>query len=334
MPETLVIPVTDASNIAQARRLADGLAGRLGFNEIERGRVALVVTEMTSNLVKHVRQGGELLLHPVEANGITGLELLSLDKGPGMVSPANALRDGYSTAGTPGAGLGAIHRLAALFDIHSAPGLGTAVLAQLWAGPSAGGDQANSLHFGAVRVALPGQEVCGDNWSARQRPNLVQILVADGLGHGWGAAQASREAIKIFHHSSWTAPQYLLEKVHAGMRHTRGAAVAVVQIDVAGQEVRFAGIGNITATILSPDSSHHLISHNGTAGYLAPKIQEFAYAWAPQTLLVLHSDGLTNRWSLEPYTALAERHPSLIAGVLYRDFKRGKDDVVVVVARQ
>ena len=47
----------------------------------------------------------------------------------------------------------------------------------------------------------------------------------------------------------------------------------------------------------------------------------------------MHSDGLTTHWTLERLPGLAARHPSLIAGVLYRDFKRGRDDVTVVVAR-
>ena len=331
--ETQIVSITDGSNVAEARRLAVGLAERLGFGESERGKVALVVTEMVSNVVKHVRQGGELLLHPIAAGGVPGLELLCLDQGPGIANLADALRDGYSTAGTPGTGLGAIRRLSASFDVHSTPGLGTAVLAHLWAEPAAGRDPAALMAYGAVRVPLPGQDVCGDDWSTRQRPDQMQILVADGLGHGLEAAVAAREAVKIFRESAWLSPERLVEAMHAGMRHTRGAAVAVAQVNVAQREVRFAGIGNIAAIIMSPGRSHHLVSHNGTAGHSAYKIQEFVYPWPRQALLVMHSDGLTSRWSLDSYPALAGRHPSLVAGVLYRDFKRGRDDAAVVVAR-
>ena len=333
--ETQVVTITDNSNVAQARRLALKLAGQLGFEESEQGKVALVVTEMVSNVIKHVRQGGELLLHPIAAGGVAGLELLCLDQGPGMANIAGALRNGYSTAGTPGTGLGAIRRLSASFDVHSAPGLGTAVLARLWAGPPARPDHRGALmDSGAVRVPFPGQDVCGDGWSARQRPDQMQILVADGLGHGVEAARAAREAVKIFRQSTWLNPERLVEAMHAGMRHTRGAAVAVAQVNVSQREVRFAGIGNIVATIVSPDSNHHLVSYNGTAGHTAYKIQEFVYPWSPKALLVMHSDGLTNRWNLDSYPALTGRHPSLIAAVLYRDFKRGRDDAAVVVARQ
>jgi hypothetical protein len=50
--------------------------------------------------------------------------------------------------------------------------------------------------------------------------------------------------------------------------------------------------------------------------------------------LVLHSDGLGTRWNLNAYPGLSAHHPSLIAGVLYRDFKRGTDDVTVLVAKE
>jgi hypothetical protein len=51
-------------------------------------------------------------------------------------------------------------------------------------------------------------------------------------------------------------------------------------------------------------------------------------------LLVMHSDGLATHWNLDQYPGLVGRRPSLIAGVLYRDFARGRDDVTVVVAKK
>lgn len=332
--ETRVIAITDSSHIAEARRSSLELAEKLGFSEIERGKIALIATEMASNVVKHARRGGELLIQPIQAGSSNGLELLCLDRGPGIADLPGALDDGYSTAGTPGTGLGAIRRQSATFDVHSAPGMGTSVLAQLWAGPAPRPDPATPLAYGAVQAPYPGQEVCGDSWSVRQRPGQMQILVADGLGHGLEAAKAARKALLIFRDESWRTPEYLVAALHAGMRATRGAAIAVAQVDLAGREVRFAGIGNIAGSIVSPARNRHLVSHNGTAGHSANKIQEFVYPWPSQALLVMHSDGLNNRWRVDAYPGLLGCHPSLIAGVLYRDFKRGRDDVAVVVARQ
>jgi hypothetical protein len=77
-----------------------------------------------------------------------------------------------------------------------------------------------------------------------------------------------------------------------------------------------------------------MVSHNGTAGLEARKIQEFTYPWQDNAILIMHSDGLATKWKLEGYPNLINKHPSLIAGVLYRDFKRGTDDVTVVVVKK
>jgi hypothetical protein len=159
------------------------------------------------------------------------------------------------------------------------------------------------------------------------------LLVADGLGHGPDAHAAAREAVRLFHGSGRPSPAALLEELHAGLRHTRGAAVAVAGIDLGRAVVHYAGLGNIAASILWRGGTRSLVSHNGIAGHEARRIAEFSYPFPDGALLVLHSDGLTSRWSLDPYPGLAERHPALLAGVLYRDFRRGRDDVAVVVAR-
>jgi hypothetical protein len=77
-----------------------------------------------------------------------------------------------------------------------------------------------------------------------------------------------------------------------------------------------------------------MVSYNGTVGHEVRKIQEFTYQWPQQGLLVMHSDGLKTQWRLDRYPGLMHKHPSLIAGVLYRDFNRGRDDVTVLVARE
>jgi hypothetical protein len=63
------------------------------------------------------------------------------------------------------------------------------------------------------------------------------------------------------------------------------------------------------------------------------RLQEFTYEWPPSSLIILHSDGLTTHWALDRYAGLASRRPDVIAGVLYRDFRRVRDDATVVVAR-
>ncbi|HUC97176.1 MAG TPA: hypothetical protein VMR88_01785, partial [Candidatus Polarisedimenticolaceae bacterium] len=105
------------------------------------------------------------------------------------------------------------------------------------------------------------------------------------------------------------------------------------EIDWTQHSLRYCGIGNISASIIAGDNLRHLVSYNGTAGHEARKIVEFTYPWSANALLIMHSDGLMTRWNLQAYPGLLQRHPTLIAGVLYRDFVRGRDDVTVLAAK-
>jgi anti-sigma regulatory factor (Ser/Thr protein kinase) len=328
----VALTITEPSGPAEARHRARALATSLGLDETTAGRLALVVTEAATNLVKHAG-GGDLLLRPLWADGVGGIEVLALDRGDGIPNLSEALRDGHSTSGSPGTGLGAISRLSTVFDIHTRRGVGTAVLARIWGRPPARSVRARPLDVAGVAVARPGETVCGDAWTVVHRDDGATILVADGLGHGVDAAEAAREAVRLVHGRPGRAPAEVLEAIHAGLRPTRGAAVGVAEVDLGRRVVRFAGLGNIAGTILSAGGFRSVVSHNGIAGHEARRIQEFSYPFPDDGLLVLHSDGLKSQWSLHGYPGLGERDPALIAGILYRDFNRGRDDVTVVVAR-
>jgi anti-sigma regulatory factor (Ser/Thr protein kinase) len=327
----VAVTVTDASSVSAARRRAAGLTRQAGFGETEAGRVAIVVTEAATNLLKH-GDGGEILLEAVSTDSVPGVQMLALDRGRGIPSVAVALRDGYSTAGSPGTGLGAIGRQADVCEIHSLPGRGTVVLAQVWARSPAAPSGAR-VDVGTACAPGPGEEVSGDGWVVSRRQGRTVVLVVDGLGHGPVAADARREAIRVFRSGPPAAPAEAVAAIHAGLRSTRGAAVAVADIDSDRRCLRFCGLGNIGAVVLSGAASRHLVSHNGTAGHTARKIDEFSYPWPDDAVLVAHTDGLASHWSVDAYPGLTASHPSLVAGVLYRDFKRGRDDVAVVVAR-
>lgn len=160
------------------------------------------------------------------------------------------------------------------------------------------------------------------------------ILVTDGLGHGPLAESASLEAIKAFHTHAHLRPAEILKVIHDALRSTRGAAVALAQVDLKDRIVRFAGVGNISGVLIGPSGSRNMVSHNGTVGSEVRKIQEFEYPWFEDATLLMCSDGISTRWSLDTYPGLIKRHPSLVAGVLYRDYGRGTDDSTVVVVRQ
>lgn len=335
MTTTAAFAVTDSSQIAEPRRAVQHLAERLEFSAERAGRAALVASELATNLSKHAR-GGEIVVRMIAAGDDTrtGIEILALDKGPGMSDMALSRRDGYSTSGTLGHGLGAIERQADWLDLftHSS---GTAIAARILREKPSPTPRQPRYEIGAVQVAKPGESICGDGWSWRMRDDRLSIFVADGLGHGLAAHDAAQAALDVFAREHEAPTTRILESVHAGLRHTRGAAVAVASIDVERAIAHYAGLGNIAGAILLANGGrHNLVSHNGTAGHTSGRIQEFRYPLPADAVLVMYSDGLSTHWDLNAYPGLRNRSPTLIAGVLYRDFSRRRDDVTVVVAKQ
>jgi serine phosphatase RsbU (regulator of sigma subunit) len=240
------------------------------------------------------------------------------------------LDDGYSTAGSPGNGLGAIARLADDVRIYSRPGLGSAIMVR-FAQHSASRSPRTLL--GSAVAPYPGEQVCGDNWAFSETVQGRTVMVADGAGHGVEAARAADLAVRTFLQHADEPCEDVVERIHRVLMPTRGAAVAVARIDEAARMVRYVGVGNICGTLVTAETSKHMVSHNGTAGHVAPRIREFTYNFASNPLLILHSDGLTSRWDLALYPGLASQHPSLIAGVLLRDHRRARDDASVVAVR-
>ncbi len=187
---------------------------------------------------------------------------------------------------------------------------------------------------GAVLAPYPGEQVCGDNWSFSQTQAGPTLLLADGAGHGVEAARAAEAADPdVCRPMPTVHVRKSLSALHRALGATRGAAVAVARIDMAARTVRFVGVGNISAILVHSGGARHMVSHNGTAGHVAPRIREFTYEFDAEPLVILHSDGLATRWDIAAYPGLTVQHPSLVAGVLLRDHRRGRDDASVVAMR-
>jgi hypothetical protein len=242
------------------------------------------------------------------------------------------LADGYSSHGTMGGGFGAMGRLAGEFAIWSAPGAGTALVCRFFIGPETPRSARRPVLAG-LAVPHPSETVCGDAWAALSGPEGDALLLVDGLGHGPAAETAATTAVRLFRERAWADPTGLMEVLHAGMRSTRGAAVGAAMIDQRQRQVRFAGVGNVSAVLVAGDKSRSMVSHNGTIGHQMRKAQEFAYPWESGALLVMHSDGLASHWNLQQYPGLFRQDPALIAAILYRDHARRRDDVSVAVWR-
>jgi anti-sigma regulatory factor (Ser/Thr protein kinase) len=323
---TVSIRVDGPDQAAEARRRAAAVAAEAGLDEIAAGRLAIVVTELANNIWRH-GGGGEMLISDV---GDGSVEALALDSGPGMPDIGRCFQDGYSTAGSAGTGLGALKRLSTEFDIYSLEGKGTAVLSRIRAAGAR--PPVSDVQVGGVSVPMRGEKVCGDSFACSYGAALY-LMVVDGLGHGPGAADCASAAVEAFAEAAKEAPADILQEIHAALRATRGAAASVARIDFRGGALRYAGIGNIAGLIWSGGTAHHMVSHPGIVGHNARTVTELTYALPPDALVLLYSDGIATHWSLSAYEGLLLRDPSLVAGVIYRDQSRGRDDATVVVVR-
>ncbi|MHB1124694.1 MAG: ATP-binding protein [Ramlibacter sp.] len=323
-------PVDDASRIGEARRHAAAQARELGWDEVDAGRLALVVTELGSNLLRHAHKGRLLLAARPQSGEI---EVLAIDKGPGIINVAQCLGDGFSTGSTPGTGLGAVRRLADVFDLHSSVPQGTAVLARL-ARQRLLPPRGRGVELGAVAVCAPGEVVCGDGWTASLDGHRAAVLLADGLGHGPQAAEAAQAALAVFGRAPHGDLCATLEEAHRELRSTRGAAVTALQADGGDGSIRSAGAGNVTVRIVAGDGDRTLLSQHGTIGVQIRRLQEVRAEWPPHAVIVLHSDGIEGRWTPQLIHPLLAHDPALIAAVLVRDHFRGRDDATVVVLRR
>jgi len=340
-----LIEITGPAGADEARRVSIELARQAAFDDGVAERAALIATEAAVNILRYAGSGQ--LLARVVSEAEPAVEIIALDRGPGIAHLNAVMRGGYSTSGASGLGLRTMSRASNLFDIYSRPGQGVALLAQVWARSlryyATKRDYASPrVKFGAISMAGPGDSladhrgatVIGDAWAAKHQPSRSLIIVASGLGQGEEAAGTATKAVRVIEEVHRLAPAEILEVIHAALDGTRGASVAVAEIRLSNDssEIRFAGVGNIAARVVNGGGVFHLDSLHGIVGYEA-EIEELTYPWPAHSTLVMHSDGLSEGWNLEEYPGLLASHPALIAAVLHRDYSCGIDDATVVVAK-
>jgi hypothetical protein len=296
------------------------------MDETRSGEFALLATEMSRNILVHGGGGEAIIMGSKNDHGAVA-GILALDNGPGIADVGQAMVDGYSTGGTMGGGMGAMKRIAPSLEIFTGHH-GTIVFAEVGnPGPS------NALQIAGVAIPYKGERACGDAWACEKTSDRTLLVLVDGLGHGWEAAEAAQEAASSFRKNCTRAPGEILSYMHDALRKTRGAAAAVCEIRPAEGTLTYAGVGNTVGVVLSRKVSRNLVSHNGTLGVTIPRIQEFRVEWPPDGILVMHSDGLKSRWDLSSYSGLLARHAAVIGGALIRDFRRQRDDASVVVVK-
>lgn len=335
MKQHIVIDIIEKSNVGELRRAVSILGKSMGLTEENIGKLSIITNEMSTNILKHADSSGKVIAKKLAYKGVKGIEVIAIDSGRGIKNIGAAIRDGFSTAGSMGAGLGAIKRLSQEFDIYSQLGKGTIVMSRVWEASREIGVSIDeeSIDFGVFSMAKPGQEVCGDDWLLKKEKDNLCILVSDGLGHGEGASKTSREAVRIFKEDKENLLENKLVNLHEGLKSTRGAAIAIADVNINKSSIDYIGVGNISGRIFYNDTYQNCISTEGIVGANIRKYQSFTYRFPEKSVFIMNTDGFTTNINLSQYPGILNKRSSLIAALIYRDFSRGNDDMAVVVVK-
>lgn len=352
------VEIKDEGTIGAARRAVREFASAANFAETELAEIDIVVQEIGTNAVRYASSGGGELHFAHSFNGQperASIEIFYWDKGPGILDTEAAMRDSYSTGGGLGGGFGAIRRLTDEMDIYStAQGLtgrltpatarrtthGTALLCRKQTKtkrmPNASDDTEamESPHrIGAWTRPRAGENANGDAYFVSERGTDTLLAVIDGLGHGPGAREAARTALEVLSEWGDESPGELIHATHAALRSTRGAVAGLVRINRAREQMQYAGVGNTTIRVSNAPQPTHPVSANGTLGARLGRVPVWEYAWSPETMIVMTTDGVSSKWDMAAYPGLSKKQPQMIAGVLMRDYGRTSDDATILVAR-
>ncbi len=327
------LKLIERSYVSFIKKEIKKISEQVGFTSYKLAELDIVLAEMISNILKHAKEG-ELLVKTIDTPAQKGIELISVDKGPGIANTEVMLTDGASSTNTLGQGLGSIKRLSDVFDIYSLSGWGTILLVRMYIKKPDVNELKNSLKINALLIPKPGEEECGDGWHMIESNQYKRLIAMDGLGHGPEAAKAVHQAIKEFKATGRMTPEMTVQLIHKNIRGTRGAVGMVFHLDKINNSISYVGLGNISARILGYEKAKSLMSYNGIIGHSKPNtLKSYVTEWQKNEILVVHSDGLKSRWDLNHLPNIMNHDGSVIAAALYKDFSRNTDDLLIIIAK-
>ena len=326
--------IEERSFISYIKREVHMEVTRAGFSEKKIAAIDLIVSEMTSNIVKHAGSG-ELLYRCVEMEqGNPEFEVLCIDKGPGMADPTRMRKDGVSTTGTLGQGLGAIERLSTFSEVYSLPRWGTIVYSHVKMKEKQLRGKTPDVEIRALCVSKPREVACGDGYRVKRTMGDVRIFLGDGLGHGLDAKAAVDSAGDFFMATPESDPVEIIRQMHEKVRRTRGLVAAVAVLDKATSEWKICGVGNISVRVYTGLQVKNYMSFNGTVGLNIPtSLKNSTFPLEKNQHLIMSSDGIRTRWNLTQYPSIFKYDSTILAAAVYRDNFRGNDDASILVAK-
>ena len=310
------------------------LAESIGFSGRRLGETDIVVAEIISNIIKHSQEGEILVKIVYDMHGRQGLEILSIDRGPGIENLAEMLKDGISTTHTLGQGFGAIKRLSDIFDIYSLPGWGTILLSRIFMTFKSSEQKKETVVINTLMLPKTGEKVCGDGWKVVGENKEFKLIALDGLGHGPEAHKATTAAIDEFITLTNVTPAETIKILHKKLKGTRGVVGLVIHLNSMTKMVTYAGLGNMSARIIGMDKNKSCISYNGIIGYTMPNTMHSNQVnFERNETLIIYSDGLKSRWEFNQLPDILNHDGSILAASLYKDFTRNTDDLLVIVVK-
>ncbi|GAB4026372.1 anti-sigma regulatory factor [Spirosoma gilvum] len=323
----------DRSYLSSIKKGIYQLATLVGFTTQRLSEIDLIVAELTTNLIKHAG-GGELLVRHFQLGTNSGLEIISIDNGPGMADPAKMMQDGVSTTNTLGHGLGSIKRLSDQSQLYSIKGWGTILLVRLFKNPLTNQTTASRFEFRSLLVAKPGEMMCGDGIYVKKTEGYIKLLLGDGLGHGPEAYNAVQAAINAFRICVDHRPSEIIRFLHRSVNKTRGLVGSVVVYDVLNHRWNWCGVGNISTRLSGGLTSKNLLSYNGIIGMNLPNtMNDHLLPLEPGQLLIMCSDGIQSRWDANKYPLIHRYDLTVLAAAIYKDYTRQTDDASLFIGR-
>ncbi|MGH7295993.1 MAG: ATP-binding protein, partial [Polyangiaceae bacterium] len=240
--------VIDEASVALVRERVRAAATEAGLGETPAASLVNVASELAHNQRVHAR-GGVIAVRAVTRGEQRGLEVVAADRGSGIVDVARALEGRPSRPGSLGVGLAAVLELADEVDFDVRLGEGTCVWARKFDAPAP-----RRPRVGVYGRAFPGERTSGDDAAFVRSGHSLLMGVADGLGHGEAAREASVRVAREITASAEDAPEAVITRCAPRLERTRGAVVAVARLQATGQ-MDVAGVGNVAAHLYGPGAS-------------------------------------------------------------------------------
>jgi anti-sigma regulatory factor (Ser/Thr protein kinase) len=338
----LILGIDSDADVGVCRRKSVALASQLGFDDVKTGEVAILVSEMVTNVLKHGGGRGKISIGQLtDESGRKAIEIVCCDGGNGIRDIEKAIGDGFTEKDSLGIGLGTIRRFSDIFEVNPAREITDALIESThlfkhclrvvkwvpnltWKGTN------RNLLIGAVSHSKPGEMLNGDCFVVSHISHSKTIAaVVDGLGHGKDANIASSIVKEQILLKGNLPVEELVRYIHQATKGTRGAVIGLLLIDTEKGTLHFTGVGNIEGFVHSGDDKKSLISFGGILGHQIRTPRVYEYPFKPGDVICLYSDGLNSRWN--PKEINWKEHPQKIAENLVSQYSRLNDDTTVLI---